>query len=127
MGRLDIAQTTTPTKIQDYSTPAVSTDGVGDQKETFWYNSNFTKWYGNYDNIAKIKIQINAYATWIVGQGWTASTTDTPVLEGIRGWGEDSFLSVLWNMIVIKKVNGDSFAEIVIDALTGYVLNLKPG
>jgi len=126
MTRFDIGQTTTPTTITDETIDSESTEGPSDQKETFWYNSNFTKWYGNYKNVAKVKIPINAYATWVVGQGWTASTTDTVFLENIRGWGEDSFLSILWNMLVIKKVNGDSYAEIIINEQTGTLLNLKP-
>ncbi len=126
MAELDIAQTTTPTTIQDETIDSATTDGVGDQKETFWFNSHFTKRYGNYKNIAKVRIPINAYATWVVGKGWTSTTTTTLELESIRGWGEDTFLSVLWNMLVIKKVNGDSYAEQVRSIDTGRIINLKP-
>ena len=125
MTRFDIAQVTTPTVITDETIDSESTDGVADQKETFWYNSNFTKWYGNYKNVAKVKIPINAYATWVVGQGWIADDRTTVILEEIRGWGEDSFLSILWNMLVIKKVNGDSFSEIIRNDI-GTLTSLKP-
>ena len=126
MAELDIAQATTPTAITDYSTAPQATDGVNEAGETFQYNENFTKWNGNYNKIAKIKMAINAYATWIVGKGWTASISDTVILDNIRGWGEDTFLSILWNMLVIKKVNRDSFAEIVRNAEPGILLNIKP-
>ncbi len=125
MARYDIAQSTTPTPIVDETIDSAATDGAAEQKETFWHNTHFMEWYGNYKNVAKVKIPINAYATWIVGQGWTASTRDTPVLEDINGWGEDSFTSILWNMLVIKKVNGDAYAEKIRNDDTGEILNLK--
>ena len=46
--------------------------------------------------------------------------------EDIRGWGEDTFMSILWNMLVIKKIGGDAFAEIIRDEETGRILNIKP-
>lgn len=122
MGEFDPNQTTTPTNLTDYSVEDQSTDGVQVGKETFWYNSNFTKWYGNYNTIAKIKVAIKAYATWIVGKGWTSPQED--VLKNIRGWGEDTFTAILWNMLVVKKINGDSYAEIVRD--NGIIINIKP-
>lgn len=126
MAAYDSDSTTTPTPITDYSVDAVSTDGVGSQKETFWYNSDFSKWYGNYDKIAKIKIAINAWATWVVGKPWTADARVTAILESITGWREDTWQSILWNMLVIKKVNGDAFAEIIKNEETGDLINLKP-
>jgi len=126
MTEFDIGSVTTPTTLTDFSVKPQTTDGVGDQNETRWYNQNFTKWYGNYKSIAKLKIPINAYATWVVGKGWTATnTTDKVILESITGWGEDTFLSILWNMLVIKKVNGDSFAEIMRND-NGRLINIKP-
>ena len=126
MAQLDIAKSTTPTVIQDEQIDSAVTDGAGEQKKTRWHNSHFSKWYGNYKNIAKVRIPINAYATWVIGKGWTASDTTTVELESIRGWGEDTFLSVMWNMLVIKKVNGDSYAEQVRDSDTGRIINIKP-
>ncbi len=46
-------------------------------------------------------------------------------MDNIRGWGEDTFGSILWNMLVIKKVNGDSFAEITRND-AGTFAGLKP-
>ena len=113
MAELDINASTTPTIITDYTVKQEVTDGVGDQKETTYDSPDFTKWYGIYKRIAKVKVPINAYSTWVVGKGWIADNRVTDILDKIRGWGEDSFLSILWNMLVIKKVNGDSFAEII--------------
>ena len=127
MAELDIAKTTTPTTVTDYTVDPQSTDGVSDQKENFYDNENFKKFFGVYGRVAKIRIGINAYATWVLGLGWTADTATTAMLENITGWGEDSFTSILWNMLVIKKVNGDSYAEIMRDEnVKTLLLNLKP-
>ncbi len=126
MTRLDLGATTTPTETADYETPSETTEGAAEQKETILDNNNFHKWYGKYKSIAKIKIAIKAYATWVVGLGWKANARTTAILENIRGMGEDSFMSFLWNMLVIKKVNGQSFAEIMRNEETGTLINIKP-
>jgi hypothetical protein len=125
MANLNIGQATTPTTIIDYSTELLNTEGAGGQDETFYDNPNFSKWYGNYNKIAKVKMSINAYANWVIGQGWNADNRSTPILDKIKGWGEDTFTSILWNMLVIKKINGDSFAEII-RSNSGTLINLKP-
>ena len=126
MAEFDIAKVTTPTVITDYSIDSESPDSPADQKETTYSNPNFSRWYGNYKNVAKIKVAINAFATWVLGKGWTADAGVTAILENITGWGEDTFNSVMWNLIVTKKVNGDAYAEIIRNPETGTLINLKP-
>ena len=125
MAEFDIGQTTTPTIIDDYSISTKSTDGAGESGETRWFNNNFNKWYGKYNSSSKIKASIKAYATWVIGLGWTAKPIYQEQLDGITGWGKDSFTDILWNMLVIKKVNGDSYAHIIRND-SGTFLNLKP-
>lgn len=127
MAELDIGQSTTPTIVQDFKTPSESTDGVSDGTgETFYDNENFNKFYGKYLSNAKTKAKIKAYATWVVGLGYTTDTITQPILDKIKGSGEDTFLSVLWNKMVIKKVNGDTYSEIIRNQTTGTLLNVKP-
>lgn len=127
MAELDISKTTTPTALQDYRVDSLSPDSPLDQKETVYDNPDFTKRFGQYKKVAKIKVAIKAFATWVLGKGFTTEDEKTKVqLDGINGWGEDTFLSVMWNMIVVKKVNGDSYAEIIRDPEDGRLLNLKP-
>ena len=111
--------------VDNYEVPAMQTDGVGDQDETEYSWSNWTKWYGYYRQIPVLKKSIDAYATWAVGKGYTADNATTVILDGITGWGEDTFGSILWNMVVIKKINGDSFAEIIRNEKTGTLINIK--
>ena len=127
MAELNIGATTTSTKVSDYSISPKSPDSSQQQKETYWYNSNFTKYFGIYKSVAKIKNTLNTYATWCLGAGYiTKSDIDRTILENITGWGEDTFNSIIWNMLVTKKVNGDAYAEIVLDDETGMLINLKP-
>ena len=125
MVKHDIGATTTPTKVNDYVIPSEDTDGVQDD-ETFYDNPDWTDLYGKYNSTTKIKMAIKAYATWIVGLGWTADSRTTGILENIRGTGEDTILSILWNAIIIKKVNGDSYAEVMRSNKTLDLINLKP-
>jgi len=126
MAELDIAKATTPTTIDDYSVDTIIPDSPADQKETTYDNTEFTKWFGNYKKIAKIKKAIDGYATWILGKGYETDTRTLAIVENLTGWGEDTFMSVLWNAIVTKKVGGDSFTEIIRNEETGTIINLKP-
>lgn len=123
---MNISEGVTPTAIDDYTVDSQSTDSVSAEGKTRYNNENFQKYYGKYRKVAKIKRAIDAYATWLLGLGWTADNTTTAMLESITGAGEDTFNSVLWNQIVISLVNGDSYAERIIDEDTGIFINLKP-
>ena len=125
----DIAQTTRTTTLEgisDYSVPSKSTDSAAGISETSYNNPYFTKWYGYYRKIPELKSAINALATWVLGQGYETDTRSKVILENINGWGEDTFNSILWNMLVTSKINGDAYAEIVRNPDTGTLLNLKP-
>ncbi len=112
--------------VVSYSVSKVSPDSPQDQEETTYQWSNFTKWFGYYKKIPELKKAIDAYATWVVGKGYDADPETQIVLENIRGWGEDTFNSILFNLIVTKKICGDAIAEIVKDRESGELINLKP-
>ena len=69
---------------------------------------------------------MNALATWSLGRGFETDPDTQAILDGITGWGEDTFNSILWNMLVTKKVMGDAFAEIIRSDETGEIINIKP-
>lgn len=122
----DITQTSTISSInQEYSVSAKTTDSTQQSAETFWDNTNFSKFYGYYSKIPEFNTAINAYATWVIGRGYETDVRTKVILEHISGWGEDTFLSILWNMIVSKKVQGDAFAEIIRED-NGLLINIKP-
>lgn len=97
--------------------------GEGKHEQSF---TDFPKYYGIYLTIGQYRQAINAFATWALGQGYTADNATMVMLENITGWREDSFWDIIWQMVVIKKVNGDSFAEIIRNQDTGTLINLKP-
>lgn len=112
--------------VTDYKPNAESLDSP-ENTETRWNNDNWNEWLGYYKQIPEYKTAIGTFATWVIGKGWTSPDSRTTVtLENIRGWGEDTFTSILWNMLVIKKVNGDAYAELIRNAETGDLENIKP-
>ena len=129
---LDLRQTSTIdlSTVADYSVATKDTDAMGGEKENKWINTDFTKYYGFYDSIGEYKSAINSYGTWVIGQGYECLSMGTKVnLDHVIGWGEDTFLSIIWNMIVTKKFAGDSYAEIITDnnkpLPEGKLINLK--
>ena len=124
---LDSAATTSfNSNIPNYSVLPIRPDSAGNQKETYWDNDKFTQWFGYYKKIPELKKAMDALATWVLGKGYDTEPETEVILDNIKGWGEDTFKSVLWNMIVTKKVGGDAFAEIMRDPDTGTLINLKP-
>lgn len=108
-----------------YSVDAVSTDGAGDQNETEWTNSNWSSQLGYYKKIPELQVSIDAKATWTVGKGFKSNEITELALMQIRGFGVDTFNTILENMIRVYHIGGDSFAEIIRDP-KGKLINLKP-
>ena len=131
MGNLDLNQATTTgmkTAVADYSVSSQTIDEA-QTKDTIWQNPDWTKYLGYYKQIPELKKAIDALAMWTVGKGWSADPYVSSILDDITGWGEDSFQSIIWNMMIVKKINGDAFCEIVWednDFEGGRLLNLKP-
>jgi len=94
--------------------------------ETTWDNQNWPEYLGYYKKIPELKEAIRALARWAVGRGFDADNRTKVMLDNIIGWGEDSFQSILTNMLIVKKINGDAFAEIIRNEDTGTLINLKP-
>ena len=105
--------------------PSMSVDKAQQQKETEWMNPDWMQNWGYFNDISDLKSAILLKAIWDVGKGWTASTEDTALLEGITGWGKDTWDEIIYNMEVIKRINGDAFAEIIRNN-DGVLINLKP-
>lgn len=122
----DITKTTTTsmdTLVDKYSPDHKSSDGPGAQKESEWAFPDFTENYGYYYDIYDARTGINKYAEWVLGRGWESAKKD--VLNNIIGWGEDTFDSIMWNMLVVKKFAGDAFAEVIRNEVIGPLINLK--
>ena len=125
----DITQTGTTTldsSEDKFSVQSKRIDGAQDNKETYWYFNEWPERLGYYSTIPEYNRAVDTYATWVLGRGFTTNAGTKVILDHIKGWGEDNFNAILWNMLVVKKVNGDAFAEIVRDDKTKTLLNIKP-
>lgn len=123
----DIGQadsTSLSTVQQDYSVTSMQTDAPTTGEYT-WYFNNFTQYLGYYKKIPELRAAIDCIATWTVGKGFIADAFNEAQLVFIKGFGKDTFNSILENMIRTMYINGDSFAEIIKD-VDGTFINLKP-
>jgi len=112
-------------KVTDFSVATATTDGAFEQKETTWSNADFSKYLGYYNVIPELKTAIDTKATWTVGKGFIADEETTLILDSIKGWGKDTFNTLLENAIRVYYIGGDSYSEIIRDEF-GALMNLKP-
>ena|SRR3990167_8795899 len=128
MASLDLAQATTTglkTGVPDFKVSPRVIDEAGVQDETYWTNPNWTTYLGYLKSIPEYRNAVRALAIWACGKGWTSPSNETTAqLDRITGWGEDSFDSIMQDMIVVKKTNGDAYAEIIRND-NGTLINLK--
>ena len=128
---LDISSATSSNmtaNVKDVTVPPKKTmEGVSfENNEISYQNLNWEKQYGYYSTIPEVKACIDTLSIWCVGKKYNTFDADTKVtLEDIRGWGQDTFQTILQNAVVVKRIGGDFFAEIVRNDTTRLV-NLKP-
>lgn len=129
MAEQDLRQATTTDLTNadiDYDVKHQALDSPSDSQETTWTNTDFDKWMGYYKKIPELNQSIKALAFWSFGKGVEVEVPQAKVeIENITGWGEDSFQDIMENMLRMKKVAGDAFAEIVRNE-EKQVINLKP-
>lgn len=123
---VNVGQTTTTDLDNaglDYSTPGASLNEPS-TVITYWNNDYWDEGYALWEDNPSYKEPIRALARWTVGKGYETDNNRTKIeLDNIVGWGEDSFQSILTNLIIVKKTNGDAYAEIIKE--NGRLLNLK--
>lgn len=113
------------TAVTDYSVDTRLTEGVTEQKETTWMNDDWPQYHGYYKEIPELRAAIDAKATWTIGKGFKTDPETTQVLMGIKGWGKDTFNTILENMTRTMMIGGNAYAEIIRDD-DGDLINLKP-
>jgi len=111
--------------ITDYSVTAVSTDGPADQKEVYYDNTYFSTYLGYYKAVPELAAAIDAKATWTIGKGFKSNPITEITLSTIKGWGKDTFNTILENAVRTYHIAGDAFIEIIRDT-KGQLINLKP-
>jgi len=108
----------------DYSVNPQDTDGTTGLNETE-YQCNWSKWHGYYRQIPELQAVIDAKARWTIGKGFKTDEKTKKILDKIKGFGKDSFNTILHNAIRTFTICGDSYAEIVRDQ-AGRLINIKP-
>lgn len=127
MTERDITQTTqtNPNLIPDFSITSESIEEESALKETEYINFDWTDQLGYFKGIPELNRAITSLAIWTAGLGHVLKNKrDQVILENMTGWGEDSFTSIMINLIKTKKFGRDSYAEIIRDD-SGNLLNLK--
>lgn len=112
--------------VKDFSVNPSNIDSAGNQAETYWDNVNWNKNLGYYKTIPEVHQVIRTLVAWSVGKGYEADPEDEATIENWTGWGEDSFQSIMENMLTTMFINGDAYAEIIRNNETGQIINLKP-
>jgi len=112
------------TTFVDYSVDTAVTDAATGQKETEWTNAKAAQYLGYYKTIPELKAAIDAKATWTVGKGFKADPLTTFYCDSIRGFGVDTFNTILENCVRSYHIYGDSFCEIIRNT-EGMLINLK--
>ena len=112
-------------RVENFSVGTKQTDAATGQKETEWINAKAPQYLGYYKTIPELHVAVNTIATYTVGKGFTTDNYTDIILGHITGWGEDTFNSIAWNLLVCKKIYGDAFAEIMRSDEIGELINLK--
>ena len=111
--------------ITDWSISPEETDAGQGLSENYYDNDDWSKYLGYYKAIPELAAAIDAKATWTIGKGFKSNDVTTTILDMIKGWGKDSFNTILENAVRTYHIGGDSFIEIIRDG-KGQLVNLKP-
>ena len=110
-----------------FSVDTQSTDGIFEQPESKWQEENWETYFGYYtdEKIPEITSVIDTLATWTVGKGYIADEETTMLLDTVRGFGYDTFNTILENAMRTMQISGNFYAEIIRDKDDNF-LDLKP-
>jgi len=113
--------------VKDVTVTPLNTDGATGQDEYTWQNTEWTNYWGyfNDEDLGELKNAFIMKSIWTVGKSYIADAETSVILDHISGWGKDTFNDIMFNMDLISRLAGDSFAEIIRDEKTGTLLNLK--
>lgn len=89
------------------------------------YTPDWNKWNGYYRTIDILAAVIDSKARWTVGDSFTTDEATKTKLSKIKGFGKDTFNSIMFNQLRTALICGDSFAEIIKDK-AGRLINIKP-
>lgn len=113
--------------IEDVEIASMNTDGITDQKETKYNNTEWTKWWGYFNAIPDLHSALLMKSIWNVGKGFEVEPAFQHEIDHIQGNRKEGFEEILFNADLIRNVGGDSYAEIIrADNTAKTIINLKP-
>lgn len=128
MAELNISKATTTDLGSSGNRASYATSGQtldhSKSDDTRIYYPDAATYYGYYKKYGQLKKAIDTLWIYIVGKGYKADVNTQVELEYMRGFGEDTIHSILWNMGVTSMIQGDAFAEII--KIENQIINLKP-
>ena len=113
--------------VPDFSVASQTTEGAGEAGETVWMDRFWTTYLGYYkdEKTPTITAIIDTHARWVVGKGYKADPETTTILDKIKGFGFDTFNSILEDADRVLQLGGNFYAERINDD-DGILINLKP-
>jgi len=115
--------------IPEVTVDTAQTNGANGDSETRYQIQNFAQNLGYYKQIPELRAVIDAKSTWTIGKGFKSDPETTFILDSIKGFGKDSFNTILENLLRTMHIAGDAFAEIIRDEENNLinVKTLDPG
>ena len=110
--------------VKDYQVQTETIDGVSEVGKTRWFNNDWNQNLGYY-KIPEVTSVTDAKASWTVGKGFKADELTTMLLDSIKGWGKDTWNSIMEDMVRVMEINGDAYCHIIKND-EGNLINLKP-
>ncbi len=118
-----VASTTLDTSVTDYAVQLQNLESA-ESDEFYYYNPNWSKYLGYYKKIPELKKAIDGLATWVVGKGYMCDDATGITLKRLIGHGKDNDDTLLFNLFVTAKINGDAYLQIIRND-NGILINLK--
>lgn len=127
MTSLNIGNAVEGSSLTAMSSPSAEITGINESGETEYLNDKWNELWGYFTEHSELRAALLTKTTFIVGAGYKCSPETQVILDHISGMGKDSFLDVLFNQELMKRVARDSFAQIIrADNKEKTLLNLKP-
>ena len=89
------------------------------------YICQWATYYGRYKETSAFASIVDKKALWTIGKGFEADEATTKILKNIRGFGKDTFNTIMSNGVRVYTLGGDFLAEIV-QTKRKKLINLKP-
>ncbi len=116
-----VASTITTNQPIEIDSSQLDTATINETREI---NDDWNNQLAIYKQIPEFKIAADIRAAWVVGEEIMSNDTTKNTLDNLTGWGKDNFRTILKNLITVKRIAGDAFAEIV-RGENGLLINLK--